>query len=285
MSLEPQRPARGLGYLQDYPDARDRRVTSDYVGLRANRLVAPNMRALRTKRILQGGAGACWGFGAARAIHMSLQLQTPVTRPLIPIPSPKFLYYNGRAQEYAGQPRENFPAQLADVGTRPRSGFKSIQALGFAPWDAAPYSDTDVVSRPARDAYLRAYDQKGFSYARIEGSPAERVDLAADAMMKGATIVVCMKVDEAFMWNRGEVVRSIDSSKVKGGHAVTLLDLTKGTADIDNWWEDWGVPDPVWENDGVGRLSYDVLGGESVLDLYAITAAPIYSATDEGMNG
>lgn len=270
--------ARGLGYVRDTFDARD--IPVDTLLVRAQRspgLLTPNARHLRTVRLLQGGAGACFAFALARAIHMTLQLQMGDAAPLPPLPSPSFIYWNARAQALAGVPRVLLPQVLDDVGSRPRLGMRAVQALGFAPWDAAPYDPRTVRARPPREAYMRAHDQRGFVYYRIDGGAAERVDRCARAMEAGAAVIVCMELDEAFLRNRGEVVTRINPRELVGGHAMTLLDMTRGTADVDNWWDNWGAPTDDWNAGGIGSLHLDVLGGPFVHDIYAVRAAPLYA--------
>lgn len=265
------RSARGLGYLPDLPDARDRPLR-DLVAVRTAKMDA-NHRPYRRARLLQGGAGACFAFAAARAIHMSLLIQGQEDPP---IPSPAYIYWNGRAQAYRNVPEVQRPRALDDMGTRPREGMQAIRALGFAPWDAAPYDPRDVRTRPPRDAYMRAYDQRGLTFYRVPNE--SRVNGIATAMQVGATVILCMRVDEPFLWNEGAVVDTIDEGRVVGGHAMAVLDLTRGTVDVDNWWDAWGPPREVWAEGGIGALSFDLVNHHrAIIDVYAVLAAPTYS--------
>lgn len=262
--------ARGMGYLPDRPDARDKGV-GDLVAARGARY-EPNQRAFRKTRLLQGNAGACFAFSLARAIHTNLLLQGT---PEPPFPSPRFLYFNGRAYAYRDVPAPLRPRLLEDTGTRPRDGMQAARELGFAAWNDAPYSPADVRARPPRDAYFKAFDQKGLAFYRI--GEERRVDAMADAMAAGGTVVLCTLVDTPFLWNQGDLITDVDLARVVGGHAVEVLDLTRGEVDIDNWWDDWGVPTERWEDGGTGRLSFDFVNkSRAVMDVYAVTAAPIY---------
>lgn len=270
-ALSPAPPARGLGYIPDRPDPRDKHV-GELVAVRGTRY-EPNQRPFRTTRLLQGRAGACFAFALARAIHTNLQLVHGAVEP--PIPSPDFLYWNGRAQAYKDVPEALRPKKLPDVGTRPREGMGAVRTLGFAAWADAPYDARDVGTRPPRDAYFGAYDQRALTYYRIDDS--NRLRDIERAMRVGASIIFCLQVDTAFLWNRGEVIDRIDPGRVEGGHAVTLLDLTRGTVDFDNWWEDWGEPTERWEDDGIGRFSLDFVDtSPAVMDVYAVLSAPLY---------
>lgn len=272
MSLAPHGPAaRGFGYLPDRPDPRDRPV-KDLVAVRGVRM-DPNHRPFRTSRLLQGGAGACFAFAAARAIHIGLQIQGDRNPP---IPSPAFIYWNARAQAYKARPEAERPVLLDDTGTRPREGMQAIRGCGFAPWDAAPYDPRDVRTRPPRAAYMRAFDQRGLSFYRIDES--NRVNEIAAAMAAGASVILCMQVDTPFLWNHGDVIRDVDLQHVEGGHAMTVLDLTRGTVDVDNWWDDWGEPHEQWAEGGTGRLAVDLVNYHpSVVDVYAVLSVPIYT--------
>lgn len=264
---------RGLGWLRDKPDARDFTLeTMRAMRVPARSSATPSLRHLRVGRLYQGYAGACFAFALARAIHMSLLVQG---EELPAVPSPAFLYWNGRAQEYAGQDPRFVP--ITDKGTYPRLGMKATQKLGFCQWPDDPYDWRDVRTRPPVSAYMNAFDQRDFVYARIDGVGATRVGQVASALSAGYPVLFGMQVDHAYQDNEGEVVQRLDPANIVGGHMQVVLDVTEEGVGVDNW---WGGPDerPWGRPDGTGMLSHDVFGSDFVSDVYAIIAAPTYSA-------
>lgn len=277
----PPIPHRGLGYKRDFPDPNDLdlpRMLARRVGV-VKTFAEPDLRRFRRQRLLQGNAGSCWAFANAAGLHKCLQIQHADVPPAdIPIPSPWFLYFNGRAQEYRG--RDPDTITLSDSGTFPRVGMQSIRNVGFCAWDDAPYVDTAVNIRPARAAYRKAYDQRGFTYGRLPEAGAPRVDAIVRALQEGCPVQIGMQVDTAFLNNMGETIKKIDFSRIEGGHMIDLeAVIDRGgerVAIINNTWDQWGIPTEKWQDGGRGALSLDVLmNAQIVTDCYAVYSAPM----------
>lgn len=263
----------GLGWRPDAPDARDwplGRLLSERVAV-PSVLVRPSMRHLWRGPRPQGQPRSCFGFAAATAIGFSLALSAPAPADA-PELAPAFIYWNGRAQAMAadGLDADAIAARIEDDGTYPRHGMQAIQNVGFCAEVDAPYRDDprSVRRRPPRAAYWRAYDQRGFRFARLhELAEVER------ALTLGHPVIFGMVVDERFIRNIGEPVRRIDMSLAIGGHMLAVLAVDDEGVHFAN---SWGLG---WGRAGAGVLTPDCWRQAGVVgDVYAIQAAPIFRA-------
>ena len=245
-------------------------------------LRTPDMRAIARDRSLngyhlnQGGAGSCWGFATAR----NLQCFYGVRGVSAPLASPRFMYWNGRNEEYANLPPIPNRA-LDDDGTQPRLGLRALADLGFVSWDDCPYSDDsiDIKLRPNDSAYALAFSQRGLTYANIPQLGRARVDAVADSLRKGFPVQIGMRIDEAFMnWGGTGKISSIDANHIVGGHMMSPLfvDYNYETVWLENQWmldgsTPWGTRG---EFPGMAVVSFTVFGSQFVSDVSAIKFAP-----------
>lgn len=260
---------KGLGYRRDGFDARDLKTADLLAAPAAADLPIASLTRYRGPRIEQGGAGACVSFAKARAIHMSMKIQGDDGAPLM---SPLFDYRIARLQPYAGRDLADIPP-LQDEGSFPRLSMQATRRVGFVPWDAWAYRDDLVNLNPPPSVTDQAFDQRGFTYYRIDAEGHDAAESARLALLAGYPVIFGMHVDEAFMGHVGsEAIRTVNDAKIVGGHMMAVLAVEEdGTILADNWWgSGWGF------DDGMVRIAPEVFGGAHVFDRYAIRAVPLF---------
>lgn len=263
---------RGLGCVRDSYDGRDKGVRA--LIEHAASSPAPcaigkaDMRRYRGERIEQGHAGACVSFAKARAIFMSMKIQGVENPPMI---SPLFDYRIARLQPYAGRPLAEIPP-LEDAGSQPRLSMQATRRVGFVPWGAWAYDPDRVNEDPPPEVTDQSYDQRGFTFYRVDAGPASGTSTAL-AIRAGYPTIFGMRVDRAFMNHRGsDPIRRVNDAEIVGGHMMAVLAVEDdGTILADNWWGDgWGF------DDGLVRIAPEVFNGDHVFDRYAIRAVPVF---------
>jgi len=274
----------GLGWREDAPDPLDFDVAGRFGGP-AVAFTASSLRRFKNGYLYQNGFGACVGFALARALHMALlAADERAGRPLsAAMPSPMFLYYNGRRQE-AVEARALGQADppVRDVGSFPRLVMKGAKAVGYCRERDYPFHDgaADINGypndnrKPPPRAYMSAFDQRNLTYRRVYETTEEgRAREVARCLAAGIPVIFGMTVDTSFMNHDGRsVVTSIDLSKKVGGHMMTVLEATDDGPVVDNWWGD------NWGDGGEARLSWSLFANPLVRDIYAIEAAPAFSS-------
>lgn len=246
-------------------------------------LAEPDMRRLARDRsrngwhLSQGRAGSCWAFATARCIQLFHAVRTTdedvSAGRVAPLASPRFLYWNGRNEEYA-----SFPAvpdrRLSDLGTEPRLGLRALASLGFVPWEACPYSDdpATIAARPADSVYVQAYSQQGLVYGSVSYSGDLRAEECAYLLRQGCPPQFGMRVDEDFLnWQPafGPISR-VDRKRIVGGHmlAVVAVDTDARLVWFDNSWAGWGA-------NGFGCMTFEVFGSDLVGDVAAVEFVPV----------
>lgn len=262
-----------FGWLPDPVDSRDHSATQ--VIQSAGRAGGkPSLLHLRKGKLEQGGTSSCVGHAVARGIHVSILGQLPEGK-TVELPSAYFPYYNGRVAERIGMtPADRsavkaLEAPVVDEGSHARLVMKSTQALGYTPYSLWPNNPLRVNRRPSPRCYSRAFDQKGFRYARIYETGAARVDALIMALAAGWPVVFAMDVDEAFKDHVGTAPISTIGQRV-GGHMLAALAFDGEAVVFDNWWG------PRWGSGGLGRMT-PALFGTVARDIYAIQAASPYS--------
>lgn len=256
---------RAFGWRQDRDDDRDFRFAS---GDPTSGTVS--VLQYRSERWFQGPVSACVGFALARAIHISLLAHGFSTAPR---PSPAYLYFNARAEEYAG----TTPGLIEDTGCYPRNAMQAVRADGFCreedwPYEPLVWSPLMRTTRPRHRAYMRAYDQRMLSYYRIDSTGSQRVADYRRALSQKHAVIFGLLVDSAYLdLSTSEPVQQIDLGDVQGAHMQCILEDDGEAALVDNWWPNWGF------DDGFGRLSHEMLQGPWIGDMFAIQAAPLYT--------
>ncbi len=260
---------RPTGWKPDKPDARDYRaaalLSSQVDATQAPRQLAPSLARFRTLRYYQGSYNACWAFAMARALHLNLLARGY----RVAFPSPSFLYWIGRSEEYAGLAPDTVPP-LLDTGTYARLGIKAVQDLGFVEWSAWKYPER-VGVRPHPGIYLRAISQADLLYGRIDESGDACLEVIREALFASHPVIVGLHVGRKFEeWRSWETIEAGAFRDRDAMHMVTVLedDPAGRRVLIDNWWTQWGM------EDGTAWVSYDAIGDRDICsDRYMIRAA------------
>lgn len=259
---------RGLGWLVDKADPRDKR-SRDMLG--APMVAAkgrPDFRSIRGKRLLQGFSNACVSFAKARAIHMSMRLHGLDDPPYL---STRFDYAIARLQPYAGMAPEEVPA-LDDRGSYPRESLQATRKVGFLPDTADPFDEAGINVKPSPESVMSAFTQRGLTYYRIDEDGRARTALVETGMLKGVTWIFGTYVDRAYTEHQGpEPIVDLDTSQLVGRHMHAILAVEPDRIIVDNWWGDWGY------DDGMGAISRELFESAFVSDVYGIIAAPFYA--------
>ncbi len=261
----------GLGWRPNPPDVRDFTIDR-LLGARApTEGATPSMRAWRGPVLYQDGVSACVGFAFARALYMSMAVKLPPGAD-VPMPAPQFIYAIGRAEQYAGMdPLERPP--LVDEGCFPRLAARALKGVGFCREVVMPFDPDTINDAPPGEAFLGAYDQKALSYHLIAERGQARIEALRETLLRRVPVVYGMDVDRAFMEHRGTTpIRRVNSLDIQGGHMMCVLEvLPNGDVVTDNWWG------PSWGREGIGIISADLFGSDTISDVIALDAVPPYS--------
>lgn len=264
---------RGLGWVVDHHDARDRGIgelygRADAPVLPAGMGMSVSLLQYRPGHILQGPTQSCVGFAFSRAVYLNLAARGIAMH--AEHPAPLFTYYNGRRAEYAGMDPADIPP-LADTGSRPRLVMQASRSHGYCKASDYPWSPELVNRRPPLRCYRLAVDQSDLAFYRISDTGSARVEAVVRALRRGAGVLFGTRVDEAFLMHKGSEPVSQVGSQTVGRHMMTVLEHRGGAVTVDNWWSDWGF------DDGIGRIRDDLFGSSEIDDVYAIHAASPYS--------
>ena len=280
------RPGFGLGWRKSVLEGPDHRpFLSRMSAVRTlPPLLKPDLTSFRGTRIDQGGVGACWAFFLTRAVQLHLAANHAQKNVLI---SPRAAYWMERIEEFADDDPTLIPP-MTDSGTDPLIGMRGIQRVGVVSWDDCPYrDDVDLnCTAPPDDTWSYAYDFRGLDWAVVKETGAGRNDAVDQAMRDRIPFGFGMLVDQAFMYNSGQRITSIDGGRLVGGHMLcglarvdsALIDQFEleharpGDVLFDNWWGDgsqWGT------RDGFGVMSPELFGSTWIDDVVLTKAVPL----------
>lgn len=252
---------RGLGWKRDAVDQRDLRFSAHVGGTVPDGPLS--LLEYRSRGWDQDGVSACVGFALARALHVSMLASHSEGAPE---PSPMFLYYNARAQEFAGQS----PAPVEDGGSYPRLAMTALRNLGLCKESAWPFDPETRNQRPPLRCYRAAYDQKDAVYYRIDSDGPMRVLELRLALSKGYPVIFGLPVDRAFTEHVGPQAIDAISGEILGGHMLCALASDEGEIVFCNsWGPSWGF------SDGLGTMTDELFGSAMIGDVYAIEAARV----------
>lgn len=204
---------KGLGWLPDPPDPRDRVFS------------APIPKALQSVYLAnkykfapvydQGPLGSCVGNAVAFLVHFNLLNKNFFDEPAIFRPSRLFIYYGAR---------EILGYQNVDSGAFIRDGIKTVADIGAPSEDAWPYIISKFADKPSDTAYRYAARTKGLVYERVNNSSKE---LVVAALMQGYPIVFGTYLYPSFMTSEvsrtGIVPLPNFNDWPIGGHAMVIV--------------------------------------------------------------
>ena len=230
---------RGLGWVRDLPDPRDR-IYSAPLGLLQQLPPSADLRQQCPPVYDQGRIGSCTANAIAGAIQFDRRKsgESPDF-----VPSRLFIYYNERAME----------GHVAyDSGAQIRDGIKSVAQLGVCPEDEWPYDDTPPPidggafpagardgEKPTPDCYRCALQYTAVQYQRL----AHLLSQLKGCLAAGYPFAFGITVFPSFWTGPGQqaTVTPMPSANEApvGGHAV----LAVGYDDSKSWFivrNSWG---------------------------------------------
>lgn len=209
---------RGLGWVKDRPDARDK-----HVGSLALAAAIPGTSSLRDHVIEvldQSTTSECVAHAWAQALRVA-DMVAGVEAP--PLPSRHFIYYNARA--FDGGP-------IVDRGTELRSGARGLTKFGRPPEKAWPFDVRYIDQRPSWEAYREGYDWKGpAGYYRVTTLAELRQAIAA-----GKPVVGGVYVGNSIFGYESGIYDPDPKEPIVGGHALCFTGYGTGYYEIVGSW-------------------------------------------------
>lgn len=244
---------RGLGYLVDPEDERDRPLRL-LIGHLADSPPPPSADVSHPAVFArdQGLTNSCTGQAWAQAVRLSMLTHGRRCPEL----SALFSYFTGRA-EWNGHTGGDFGSYL-------RSGAAAAVRFGIAAETAWPFAAELVSRQPPIGAFRSAHDLRGArGYYRL---PSGEPNAVRRALAEGHPVVGGWQVGPRFVDNVGAVVEPEVESI--GGHAVVLVGYdADGTFRLLNsWGRAWGrggfaLASEAWVATGVDLWVVDAKGG------------------------
>lgn len=246
---------KGLGWRPDKPDYRDELFKPTAIRL-------PPSVFLETQFVPrvrdQGDQGSCTGHATANAVSYTRQKwDQPIN-----LPSPRFIYWNGRVLESTTQ---------EDSGCEIRDVIKGVHRYGVCPEDFCPYDPRRYTDEPSRAAFEEATKDILKIYRRIDAKL--RIRALKEAVVRHQPVVFGFSVFEDFdtqtMMDTGEL--QMPTGAMVGGHAVWIVGYDndhgkRGAFLIQNsWGTDWGTTGPSSER-GYFWMPYDYIADDGLCD-------------------
>ncbi len=209
---------RGLGWLPDTPDERDRRFAK-----LGGKVTVPAQFSLKSDVVEvldQKQTSSCVAHAFAQAMRIADKV-AGISEPALT--SREFLYFNARA--FDGQP-------IVDEGTQLRSCAKGMIKFGRPPESVWPFRESYINERPPWEAYREAYDYRGpGSYLRVVGLDEIRQAIASGKPVVGGTSVG----DSIFDYTDGVYDPDPNEPSV-GGHALCVVGYDADSFTLVNSW-------------------------------------------------
>lgn len=220
---------KGLGFIPDLPDVRDRTFSTVGV-IKAKTVLPPTVKLLKSCPPIrdQGRTGACTAFATTALVDYLYNLHDHPHKES----SPLFTYYNTRKIEGTVQ---------VDSGATLRNTIKSIVKEGASTEEVWPYIESKFRDRPLEDAYTVAETRQALEYGRVNQS---QYDICY-CLHEGYPIVFGFSVYESMYeeWPTKTLPLPNAGESLLGGHAVMLVgyNLEEQTFLVRNsWGNSWG---------------------------------------------
>lgn len=272
-------PRRGFGHVPDPAKLVDESPDHDFAAL--SLAAAPRSASLRpfvVSILDQGRLGSCVanaGFQAIRISHVRQAANgSPVIAAAIMTQKPPELgsrlwgYYFARAIHHM---------TAFDSGTHLRSFFQAINAIGFPPESAWPYSDDKGGDRPTftrqpkTNAFRLAADQRAPTvYRRIFSEGGARLEDVKLAIANGFAVCFGVDVTEDFADDLIDPTKPLGppNGPIAGGHAMAAVGYDGDVFEIVNSWGD------EWGDGGFFLASGEFL--EAARDLWTVEHSPLF---------
>ncbi len=256
---------RGLGYVRDVPDTRDKVFKAPPRGaLPKTASLLGSMLGI----VNQGSLGSCVANSGFQAVRTRQVIQGAASPKL---GSRLFGYYMARMIDRSAK---------YDAGTQIRSFFYAISKVGFPDEDLQPYDDRDdndpeapFRQPPPSKAVHQAYDRRSpVVYKRIPQGDAAW-DGMKSAIAAGFPVVFGVDVDSDFTsdnFDPKSVLGAPNPNKIEGGHALTAMGYTeKYIVVVNSWGKSWGDggicyfgPDYIKQADDIWVVEHAPVPGE-----------------------
>lgn len=237
---------RGLGYLPDLPDHRDRDI--DKLGIGSSKL--PGNVALPVREVLdQGRTNTCVAQAIAQAVRVKTEEE---------LLSRLAIYWNARAYHAATK---------RDDGTHIRLAIRALQRYGAPPERVWPF-DVSLLSsklnkKPSLASYQLGHDFGGVrGYYRIFDTGLAKLLAIKAAIASGRPVVAGWHVDGAFVADDGPALIDVPTGPAIGGHAMAIVGYTEDAFEVVN---SWGTR---WRQDGFAYFTPAMV--MEAIDVWAI---------------
>lgn len=227
---------RGMGWIQDTPDARDRTA---HALLGALRNLPPEATLeMFVRRIRnQHEMSCCVGMAIAMAIDIRLKRMGYTT----PEPAPLPIYASARE---LGLADENDP--LIDEGSSPRLAMKGVRELGVMAEADFPLDASNVNEKLMWGHRQKASQFRITAWYRITSEGMSRVADICNAIAQGYPVVFAAQIDQPFTVHTGrENVSVYNPALHRGGHYMCIVGYKTVNGRVifriaNSWGEAWG---------------------------------------------
>jgi C1A family cysteine protease len=226
---------KGLGWIPDVPDFRDKKFNLLNLGPAGEKVVSavlPSAVDLRPQCPAiedQGELGSC----TAQALVGCLEFLEMKRGETFTDYSRLFLYYNERVYIHT---------ELEDSGAIIRDGIKTLRRRGICTEEEWPYNVDMFMSKPTQDCYTNAKQHKTVLYQRLNTLEQMRACLTA-----GYPFVFGFAVYDSFISpaveENGDVPMPRETENMLGGHAVMVVGFDDGRNRFicrNSWGTEWG---------------------------------------------
>lgn len=244
---------RGLGYIRDIDDARDRLIAAHPRIAGSSLLSTVDLRPWAPPIDDQKGTSACVGFTLAAGFDIRARLQGLD----VPRLSPRAIYTLARSGD----------SILVDQGCRPRDAMMGLRSWGVMSIDRVPFSEETIDEPLPWDAYQHGHDARACEFWRIPSYGEERVEDVMRALSAGFPVALAQPVDLSFdSLTAGRVLGPV-AGQDRGGHFTLAIGYrTDGVFIMRN---SWGRN---WCDGGYYLMSPERLASVWITDVWVLEA-------------
>ena len=249
-----KRPRRGLGYIPDSRDDRDRKARTIFGARRGLPVEAMDLERCVPGVVDQGMTSSCVGQAIGGAIDTRIRRLGRWDAPLV---SRQAIYTFARSLD-----RESKTERLVDSGTSPRAAMKGLRTWGVPTAARWPFDPATINDPLPWDVMQQASTFAISAWYRIDSSGKERVEDMCQAFAVGYPVAFGVTVDEAFMDAGKAPIESLDPTKAVGGHMMYALGYKTSGGErlircVNSWGVGWGDSGLFWAREAFFRAASD----------------------------
>lgn len=209
----------------------------------------------------QGPTNSCVG----QALSSAFDLRLRKLGFSLPDPSGLGLYCHARVLARVGT------EPLVDEGSNADYAFAGAKEIGIPSEDVWPMDPSKVNVELPMDVLAEASTMIIAAWLHVYQQGKDRVDVAAQALDKGYSVVFAMGVDMAFVNYSGGTIDAIDLEHLVGGHMLLIVgyrtrpDGAREFLVQNSWGEGWGEGGFCWVHETV--LAAPNASGFSVVEV------------------